>query len=290
MTRRVNRTTVESLARELFVDVDEVLIALWDLGVHDVRDGNSTIPSKSVDKVRTALGAPTVREQVRIDYWINALGTTRSEFLSELEELGLGVSASARRLPKGALSRLQRKYTDPEALKRIPASHPSDGQTKHQLAATLSSSTVQDSSTPSSSPTFVLAQIGQPREISFLTTEDVIDIHNHLVREFINSNDPISPPGIRSLDLLESAIERPKTGIGSDSKYPSAEMAGAALLHSIVHNHAFHNGNKRSGLVSLIAFLDRNSLLLTCSHDELFRLTLKLAKRLYAFDGAHVLI
>ena len=113
-----NRTTVGSLARELFVDVDEVLLTLWDLGVHDIRDGNSTIPAKWVDKARTALGAPTVREQMRIDYWVNALGVTRSEFVSELEDLGVRVSANARRLPKGALHRLQRKYTDPAALEK----------------------------------------------------------------------------------------------------------------------------------------------------------------------------
>ena len=276
MARRANRTTVESLARELFVDIDEVLLTLWELGVQDVRDANSTIPGKWVDKVRIALGAPTVGEQMRIDYWKNALGMTRSEFLSELEDLGVRVSVNARRLPKGALQRLRKKYFDPAAPKRTQMSSPGGSQTRQETIAAPSSSSVSDSASPS--PSFTLHQIGQSREVNFLTTDDVIDIHDRLVREFASSNDPISPPGIRSLDLLESAIQRPKTGIGSRSKYPTVEMAGAALLHSIVHNHAFHNGNKRTGLVSLIAFLDRNSLLLTCSHDELFRLTLKLAK------------
>ena len=278
MARRANRTTVESLARELSVDVDEVLLTIWDLGVQDIHDGNSTIPGKSIDKVRTALGAPSVREQMRIDYWVNALGTTRSEFLSELEDLGVRVSANARRLPKGALQRLRKKHTDPAALERTAVASSGDSQTKTHSPATPATSTVGDNMTPRLSPPFRLSQIGLPREISFLTTNDVIDIHDHLVHEFARSNDPISPPGIRSHDLLESAIERPKTGMGSRSKYPTVEMAGGALLHSIVHNHAFYNGNKRTGLVSLIAFLDRNSLLLTCSHEELFRLTLKLAK------------
>ena len=246
--------------------------------MHDIRDGNSTIPAKWVDKARTALGAPTVREQMRIDYWVNALGVTRSEFVSELEDLGVRISANARRLPKGALHRLQRKYTDPAALEKTAASSSSNAQTMGASGATPSASSAGDTSTLSTSSPFTLGQIGQPREINFLTTDDVIDIHDHLVREFAISDDPISPPGVRSLDLLESAIERPKTGIGSRSKYPTVEMAGAALLHSIVHNHSFHNGNKRAGLVSLIAFLDRNSLVLTCGHDELFRLTLKLAK------------
>ena len=278
MTRRAHRTTVESLANELFVDPDEILLTLWDLGLNDIRDATSPVPVKSLDKVRAALGAPTVREQMRIDYWVDALGITRPEFECELEDLGIRVSASARRLPKGALHRLRRKYIYPSTLESGPDSRASDPQTRELLSATSPAASGRVGSAPEASPPFTLSKVGQPREITFLTTDEVIDIHNHLVREFINSNDPLSPPGIRSYDLLESAIERPKTGLGRDSKYPTTEMACAALLHSLVHNHAFHNGNKRTGLVSLIAFLDRNSLLLTCSHDELFRLTLRLAR------------
>jgi death-on-curing family protein len=66
--------------------------------------------------------------------------------------------------------------------------------------------------------------------------------------------------------------------MGSVRKYPTVEMAGAALLHSLVHNHAFHNGNKRTGLVSLLVFLDQHGLVLTCDEDELFKFLLKVGQ------------
>lgn len=55
-------------------------------------------------------------------------------------------------------------------------------------------------------------------------------------------------------------------------------MAGAALLHSLVLNHAFYNGNKRTGIVCLLVFLDKNLFMPTCSESELFKLTLNVAQ------------
>jgi hypothetical protein len=48
-------------------------------------------------------------------------------------------------------------------------------------------------------------------------------------------------------------------------------MAGAAILHSLIHNHPFHNGNKRTALVAMLVFLDKNHWSLrVASDDELF--------------------
>ncbi len=93
-----------------------------------------------------------------------------------------------------------------------------------------------------------------------------------------NSEDPISPPGLRDTNLFGSAIARPQTALGDELKYPTVEMAAAALMHSIILNHCFNNGNKRTGLVSMLAFLDKNSMIATCTEDELFRFTLQVAQ------------
>lgn len=55
-------------------------------------------------------------------------------------------------------------------------------------------------------------------------------------------------------------------------------MASAALFHSLALNHAFHNGNKRTALVGLLAMLDENGLVLTATEQELFRFTLRTAQ------------
>lgn len=102
-------------------------------------------------------------------------------------------------------------------------------------------------------------------------------MHTALVLDFENKEDPIFPTGIKSQDLFASAIFRPQTSLGQTLKYPTVEMAGAALLHSLVHNHPFHNGNKRAAVVALVAFFDVNHFMLTCEEDSLFTLVLQVA-------------
>ncbi|WP_080762212.1 type II toxin-antitoxin system death-on-curing family toxin [Chromobacterium violaceum] len=88
--------------------------------------------------------------------------------------------------------------------------------------------------------------------------ESVEEIHFSLAKLFEMENDPISPAGIKSRDMLESACDRPNTGIGSVCKYNSLEEKVGVLFHSLTKNHPFHNGNKRTALVSLITALYRN--------------------------------
>lgn len=118
--------------------------------------------------------------------------------------------------------------------------------------------------------------------MSHLTAEDVTAIHEELVADFATTPDPLDPPGVRSIQLLESAVHRPQTSLGGHLKYPTVEMAGAALLHALVHDHPFHNGNKRTALVSLLVFLDENGVTLTCDEDALFKMVLQLAQHAIA--------
>jgi len=55
-------------------------------------------------------------------------------------------------------------------------------------------------------------------------------------------------------------------------------MAAAALFHSIVHNHPFHNGNKRTALVALVVLLDRHGYVLKVTEDELYNYVLRLSR------------
>jgi death on curing protein len=86
----------------------------------------------------------------------------------------------------------------------------------------------------------------------------VEEIHFSLARLFESENDPISPVGIKSQQMLESACERPNTGSGDHYKYRTLETKLAALFHSLTKNHPFHNGNKRTALVSVLTALHRN--------------------------------
>lgn len=90
------------------------------------------------------------------------------------------------------------------------------------------------------------------RDIWLPSAENVKEIHVELTALFAAEDDPISPAGIKDEGLLESAIQRPNTGIGNISKYVSRYDKLAALTHSLIKNHAFHNGNKRIGIFTLL--------------------------------------
>lgn len=105
-------------------------------------------------------------------------------------------------------------------------------------------------------------------ELKTLSVEEVLRIHEILVEDFVASNDPISPAGVRSEQLLESAVSRQWTGLGQILKYSTPIENAATLLYGICGDHPFHNGNKRTALVSMLAHLDKNKLTLYHTKQE----------------------
>lgn len=257
MSRAISLT---ELAKEAEAELDDVLVTLWDAGFDELESPNDLIPSSLIDKARSALQIDPPRAQTRVKYWIDRLELDHDEFDEILLGLGVkGLSKNARVLPKGALRKLRRKYI---LATLEPTSDPTTQKTKEVEPC----------------PPFEWELVGQSCQIKYLSEDNVTSVHDALVRDFESYKDPISPPGIRDNNLLSSAIMRSQTGFGNQQKYPTIEMAGAALLHSLVLNHAFYNGNKRTGIVCLLVFLDKNLFMPTCSESELFKLTLNVAQ------------
>lgn len=242
------------LAEDLGADIDEVLVTLWDAGIEELEDPDDVVPLRMLPKVNKALGVISYKQRTTVDYWVSHTGLSRAELAATLENMGLQLSPNARRLPKGALRRLSRIYSggqsDPAPVEEQP---PAELPLKWEV-------------------------IGAEREVRLLTVEEISGIHTALEEDFALTNDPIVPAGVRDENLLGSAVGRPATSFGNDRKYPTIEMATAALFHSLIHNHPFFNGNKRTALVSLLAQLDQNDLVLTATENDLFRFTLRTAQ------------
>lgn len=115
--------------------------------------------------------------------------------------------------------------------------------------------------------------------IKTLTNEEVINIHISLTHEALDSEDPISPPGIKSMEMLESAVARQEVGYGGRYKYDTPISNAATLCYGVCCNHSFHNGNKRAALVSLLCHLDKNDLTFKSNVDQdiLYSFMLKIA-------------
>ena len=85
------------------------------------------------------------------------------------------------------------------------------------------------------------------------------------------------PPEVRDWGLLESALARPKASVFGADAYPSLHQKAAALLHSLVTNHALVDGNKRLGLVAVLLFYGMNGWDLTATQDERVELIMEIA-------------
>jgi death-on-curing protein len=105
----------------------------------------------------------------------------------------------------------------------------------------------------------------------YLTVEQVLFLHARLVEETGGSH------GVRDVGLLESAVARPQATYGAEDLYPDVFSKAAALMHSLVSNHPFIDGNKRTGIAAAALFLRVNGFLLAVSNREL---------ELFAFEVA----
>ena len=83
--------------------------------------------------------------------------------------------------------------------------------------------------------------------------------------------------GIRDIGLLESAIARPFQTFGGDDLYPTAISKAAALGESLIINHPFVDGNKRTGFLAIVTFLLECRLLLNADKDEAYNFTIQIS-------------
>lgn len=87
-----------------------------------------------------------------------------------------------------------------------------------------------------------------------------------------------SPPEVRDWGLLESAVARPRASVFGEDAYPTVWEKAAALLHSLVRNHALVDGNKRLGITAAALLLHRNGIALSLVEDEAYDLVIAVAE------------
>ncbi len=105
----------------------------------------------------------------------------------------------------------------------------------------------------------------------FLTLSDVLLLHDDQVALYGGAT------GVRDLGLLESAVAQPQAGYGGQLLHGDLfEMAAAYLFH-IVKNHPFVDGNKRTGAVAALVFLDLNGIEIDAPKGSLYELTMSVA-------------
>lgn len=102
----------------------------------------------------------------------------------------------------------------------------------------------------------------------YLTAEQVLFLHARLIDETGGSQ------GIHDLGRLLSALARPQATFGGEELYPGLFAKAAALVASLIRNHPFVDGNKRTGIAAAALFLLQNSCRLVATNTELETFTL----------------
>lgn len=98
--------------------------------------------------------------------------------------------------------------------------------------------------------------------MNYLTTQQVLLIHSRSIKRFGGSS------GIRDIGLIEGAVARPQASFSGKDLYKNIFSKSAALLQSLLKNHAFVDGNKRTALASAGIFLKINGHKLTNTHKQ----------------------
>lgn len=106
----------------------------------------------------------------------------------------------------------------------------------------------------------------------FLDIEDVLELHAVQLARYGGAG------GVRDRGLLESAVAQPQASFDGAFVHDGLFAMAAAYLFHLVQNHPFVDGNKRTGLLAALVFLDLNGISIAHGSPGLYDLTLGVAE------------
>lgn len=112
----------------------------------------------------------------------------------------------------------------------------------------------------------------------FLTVEEIINLHKKLIQTTGGID------GLRDRGLLESAIYGVFSSYDDIERYKSIEEKAARYAFGLVKNHAFIDGNKRIGVLSMLMILGLNEIRIDYTQQELIDLGLSIADGSMDYD------
>jgi death-on-curing protein len=105
-----------------------------------------------------------------------------------------------------------------------------------------------------------------------LSAEDILLLHNLVIEETGGLH------GARDVGALEASCGRPWASFGGNDLYHSLFQKAGALLHSLIKNHPFLDGNKRTGMLAAMTFLERNGYQFRASQKEVEQFATRVAR------------
>ena len=118
----------------------------------------------------------------------------------------------------------------------------------------------------------------------YLTIDEIFAIHGRAIREYGGS------PELANLGRLEAALASPRHTMFGEELYPGVFSKAAILFYSLIQNHPFVDGNKRTAFLALMRFLNINGYALDATNDELYQFTVDVASSVLGKEEAEMWI
>jgi len=112
-----------------------------------------------------------------------------------------------------------------------------------------------------------------------ITEADILLLHEFSIRDYGGSE------GLRDRELLLSAIARPFQTFDGIALYGTPFEQAAALGESLIINHPFIDGNKRTALLAMLALLQEYQIELSINEDEAYSFVILMSEGVRKFDN-----
>jgi death on curing protein len=100
--------------------------------------------------------------------------------------------------------------------------------------------------------------------------EDILQVHQFSINKYGGSN------GVRDMGGLESAVARLFQTFGGEDLYLTIFEKAVALAESLIVNHPFIDGNKRTGFLAMASLLEEDGYLLNATQEHAYHFTIKI--------------
>jgi len=111
-----------------------------------------------------------------------------------------------------------------------------------------------------------------------ISIQTILDIHKTLIDQFGGVH------GIRDYDSLESALSRPFQVFENEELYPGIIHKAASLIESLIANHPFIDGNKRTGYVVMRLFLINHYIDIVAPENDKYDFVISIASGNMGFE------
>ena len=105
----------------------------------------------------------------------------------------------------------------------------------------------------------------------YLSLVEILELHRHIMAATGGDR------GVRDIGALESAVSQPRLTFDKADLYPDVVSKAAVLCFSLIMNHPFIDGNKRTGHAAMETFLILSGHEIEADIDEQEQIILGLA-------------